>query len=337
MDGRRLAKGLKAFIGRRDGNNEIELRREKEEPSQHLDLQEHNTTPHSTDVPKAPLILRIEVVNLCNADCVFCTYQYQKRAIETMSFDVFKRAVDQFTALGGTHLCFTPVVGEALIDRELEDKVAYARQSPQYERLELWTNAILLTRKRFEALVAAGINEFYISMSGFSAAEYKQLYRNSNYAKVIQNLTAIAQSSALKNVRFTVMARTCSPAPEQEPDYIKMRELDAFPIVFQNEMFSWHGQIKENDLTGSMFIIDGPKAQTKPCFFLWAGFTLLSNGDMTVCGCTDIDGAGLPLGNIRDVPIDAHLRDGRWLKLHDSFIAGAPPDFCKGCDMYSPT
>jgi sulfatase maturation enzyme AslB (radical SAM superfamily) len=333
MNSRGLAKSFKAFMGWTDKNNEIGLRREEEELSQAKRLEERNRSLYSTDVPKAPLILRIEVVNLCNADCVFCAYQYQERAIETMSFDVFKRAIDQFTSLGGTHLCFAPVVGEALIDRKLEEKVAYARQFPQYERLELWTNAILLTRKRFEALVDAGITEFYISMSGFSAAEYKELYRNNNYAKVIRNLNEIAQSSALKKVQFAIVARTSSPAPEQEPDYIKMR--DVFTIVFKSEMFSWHGQIKENDLPGSMSIIDGPRDQTKPCFFLWAGFTVMSNGDMTVCGCTDTDGVGLPLGNIQDVPIDAHLRDGRWLKLRDGFMAGTPPDFCKGCDMYS--
>src|ERR1700733_13202761 len=185
MNSRRLAESFKAFMGRSDKNNEIGLRRQQEELNKVERPEESNETVYSADAPRAPLILRIEVVNLCNADCVFCTYQYQERAIETMSFDVFKRAVDQYTALGGTYLCFAPVVGEALIDRELEEKVAYARQSPQYERLELWTNAILLTRKRFEALVEAGINEFYISMSGFSAAEYKQLYRNNNYAKVI--------------------------------------------------------------------------------------------------------------------------------------------------------
>lgn len=313
-------------MGWSDKDNEVGLRRE----------QKRDSAPRSADAPKAPLILRIEAVNLCNADCIFCTYQYQERAIETMDFDVFKRAVDQFTALGGTHLCFAPVVGEALIDRQLEEKVAYARQSPQYERLELWTNAILLTRKRFEALVDAGINEFYVSMSGFSAAEYKLLYRNSNYAKVIRNLHEIAQSSVLKNVKFSIMARTCSPAPEEEPDYIRIRDLGAFQIVFQSEMFSWHGQIKEDDLPGSMSLIDGPRDQTKPCFMLWAGFTLMSNGDMTVCGCTDTNGVGLPLGNVRDVPIDAHLRDGRWLDLRDSFIAGSPPDFCKGCDKYWP-
>ena len=310
------------------------VRREQDEVERIRRYAEHNKMPHPADVPTAPLILRIEVTNLCNANCVFCIYQYQKREIETMSFDVFKKTVDQFTALGGSFISFTPVVGDALIDRQLEEKVAYARQFPQYDHLELWTNAILLTRKRFESLVEAGINEFYISMSGFSAAEYKLLYRNSNYAKIIQNLTEIAQSRALQKVKFFVWARTGSDTPELEPDYIKLK--DAFPVIFQREMFSWHGQIKEEDLPGNMFIIKPPREQNKPCFLLWAGFTVMSNGDMTACGCTDMDGEGLRLGNVNEQPIDAHFKDGRWAKLRDAFMAGTPPEFCKGCDMYFP-
>jgi MoaA/NifB/PqqE/SkfB family radical SAM enzyme len=316
--------------------SERDILRAQEDIRRAQRFEEYNKVPAAPGVPKVPLVLRIEVVNLCNANCVFCTYQYQKREIETMSFETFKKTVDQFTALGGNHIDFTPVVGDSLIDKGLEEKVAYARQFPQYERLVLWTNAILLTRERFESIVNAGINEFYISASGFTPEEYKTLYRNSNYAKLVKNLTEISQSPALKNVKFLVWARTGSPAPDQDPDYIKLRDL-GIPIIFQRDMFSWHGQIKENDLPGNMFIVNPPKDQTKPCFMLWGGFTVMSNGDMTVCGCTDMDGAGLPLGNIRDVPLDAHLRDGRWLKLRDSFIAGTPPEFCRGCDIYWPT
>jgi MoaA/NifB/PqqE/SkfB family radical SAM enzyme len=316
---------------------ELEARRKQEEISRLARFEEHNQRPTSREPPKAPLILRVEVVNLCNADCVFCSYQYQRRQIETMSFDIFKLAVDQYLALNGAYINFTPVVGDSLIDRNLEEKVAYVRQFPQFVRIEMWTNGILLTRERFEALVEAGVNEFYISTSGFSAAEYKQIYRNGNYIKVLNNLTEIAQSPALKKVRFVVMARTSSAEPKKSADYIKLRALDAFPIVFQTEMFSWHGQIRQEDLPGRMFLINKPWDQSRPCFQLWTGFTLLSNGDMTLCGCTDIDCAGLPLGNIREVALDEHLRNGSWLKLRDSFVAGTPPEFCRGCDMYWPS
>lgn len=292
--------------------------------------------PMSREVPKAPLILRIEVTNLCNANCVFCTYQFQKREIQAIGFDTVRTAIDQYAALGGQRVSFTPVVGDSLIDQDLERKVTYARSFEQFKNIEIWTNAILLTRHRFEALVEAGVSEVNISMSGFNAQEYKTLYRNSGYAKVLANLMDIAKSPLLSRVRFTVWSRTASATPELEPDYIKLREIADFPIVFRRGMFSWHGQITQDDLPGEMFMIDGPEAQNRPCFHLWASFTLMSDGEMTLCGCTDRDGAGLGLGNIRDKPIDAHLTDGRWLEIRENFSRGCPPEFCRDCDMYLP-
>jgi MoaA/NifB/PqqE/SkfB family radical SAM enzyme len=73
-------------------------------------------------VPKAPLILRLEVANHCNANCVFCAYRYQKRLISVMSFHIFRQSVDQYIALGGTPINFSPAVGEALIDKDLVAK-----------------------------------------------------------------------------------------------------------------------------------------------------------------------------------------------------------------------
>jgi MoaA/NifB/PqqE/SkfB family radical SAM enzyme len=331
----RLVKGLKELVGWAQAPSEKDILRSEYDEIAAKRFEEHNSNPISPEVPIAPVMLRIEATNLCNANCVFCTYQHQKREIETMSFDIFKRTVDQYTSLGGTHIDFTPVVGDSLIDKGLEEKIAYARQFPQYKQLSLWTNGILLTRERFESVVEAGINVIYISASGFTPSEYKALYRNSNYAKLVKNLAEISQSPAFKKVKFTVWARTGSPAPKEDPDYIMLRDL-GIGILFQRDMRSWHGQIKEADLPGNMFIANPPKDQTKPCYMLWAGFTVMSNGDMTVCGCTDMDGEGLKLGNIRDVALDAHLRDGRWLKMRDSFIAGTPPEFCRGCDWYWP-
>lgn len=40
-----------------------------------------------------PFELHLELTNLCNAKCIFCPYQYQKREIEFMSDEVFLKAV----------------------------------------------------------------------------------------------------------------------------------------------------------------------------------------------------------------------------------------------------
>jgi hypothetical protein len=85
-----------------------------------------------------------------------------------------------------------------------------------------------------------------------------------------------------------------------------------------------------------MFLVNPVRVQRKPCFMLWGGFAVLADGRMTLCGCTDVDGTGLPLGNIQSVDLDAHLRDGRWSRWCDSFGEGNPPAFCRGCDSYWP-
>jgi sulfatase maturation enzyme AslB (radical SAM superfamily) len=313
-----------------------DTRRNLEEASRLLRFADESHGPVDLRVPRRPLILRLEVTNRCNANCVFCAYQYQTRPITVMTFEIFKRAVDQFTALGGNAINFSPVVGEALIDKHLEEKVAYARQSPQYIKMELFSNGILLTRERFEALAAAGINTIHVALSGFSESEYRSVYRNDHYQKVFRNLKAIAASPALRDLSFVVHSRTASLHPEQEPDYLELKALDAFQIVFEPHVVSWHGAIRQDDLPGHMFIVQPPRDQSKPCFLLWGGLTILADGRMTLCGCTDVDGNGLPLGNIQSVALDAHLLDGRWARVRDSFAAGQPPDFCRNCDSYWP-
>jgi sulfatase maturation enzyme AslB (radical SAM superfamily) len=313
-----------------------DARRKVEEAGRLFRFINESAQPHDLGVPACPLILRLEVTNRCNANCVFCAYQFQTRPLVVMTFDIFRRAVDQYTALGGTAVNFSPVVGEALIDKQLEEKVAYVRRFPQYVKMELYTNGILLTRDRFESLAAAGINQFHIALSGFSETEYESVYRNDHYAKVFGNLKAIATSPVVKEVSVVVHSRTTSLAPKAEPDYLALEALGGLHIVFEPHVVSWHGAIAQADLPGHMYLVAPPRDQRKPCFLLWGGLTVLADGRMTLCGCTDVDGNGLPLGNIETVDLDAHLRDGRWAAWRDSFAAGNPPNFCKGCDSYWP-
>lgn len=41
------------------------------------------------------------LTNLCNANCVFCPYQFQASDTEFMSDAVFHKAVSDFVAIGG--------------------------------------------------------------------------------------------------------------------------------------------------------------------------------------------------------------------------------------------
>ena len=71
-----------------------------------------------------PSGLGIEVTNLCNANCIFCAYQYQKRPVTFMSYEMFRKAIDQYLSFGKDKdgVGLTPVVGDPLVDRDLVRK-----------------------------------------------------------------------------------------------------------------------------------------------------------------------------------------------------------------------
>src|SRR5579864_8387439 len=96
-------------------------------------LAKHHITPeelfaHRHLEPSTGLVTG--VTNICNAKCTFCAYPkvVANKTLQTgvMSFEVFKKAVDEWAAVGGQSLDLTPVVGDPLVDPGLLDKVEYA-------------------------------------------------------------------------------------------------------------------------------------------------------------------------------------------------------------------
>lgn len=51
-----------------------------------------------------PFELHLELTNICNANCIFCPYQFQTRQHETMTDNVFEKALANYLAEGGAAL-----------------------------------------------------------------------------------------------------------------------------------------------------------------------------------------------------------------------------------------
>ena len=80
---------------------------------------------------KNPILLNIETTNICNANCIFCAYQYQEREQKFMDINLCHNIVDQYIALGGKNISLIPVVGDPLTDLNFIDKIKYASNMPQ--------------------------------------------------------------------------------------------------------------------------------------------------------------------------------------------------------------
>ena len=140
-----------------------------------------------------PFELHLELTNLCNANCVFCPYQFQTRKVEFMTDEVFYKAVGDYVSIGGGSVGLTPIVGDALIDPKFLERVRYLRSQPQVDRIWLTTNCILLDRFGVDAVLQSGITALNVSTAGFDAEMYERVYRNSSYQRMRRNVLELVE------------------------------------------------------------------------------------------------------------------------------------------------
>ncbi|HEY3856979.1 MAG TPA: radical SAM/SPASM domain-containing protein [Verrucomicrobiae bacterium] len=290
----------------------------------------------SRENPTRPAFLKVEVSNICNANCTFCAYQHQTRPKKVMSSAVFNKAIDDFDQLGGGALVLTPVVGESLVDKDFVEKVRYARSRKNITDIDLNSNGILLTREKFEELAQAGLTRVSLSISGLEREEYKRVYRVDKFDKIYRQLLDISESKYFKAIPFILNLRTDSLLPQRQPAYKELKRR-GFLIDRAYAFSSWLGAIKSEDLTGWMFLKPGRPPKRTPCAFMWGAMGIFADGTMSACTCQNFDAHDdLCVGNIMEQNLADPWKHGKYDEIAQKFRDGDPPTPCKSCLHYRP-
>ena len=114
------------------------------------------------DEAPLPEIVQIESTNICNAKCVFCPRDDMARKQGVMDMELFKKVVDECVELGIEHVRMHNY-GEPFVDRQLVDKVRYAKQKgvPQVGMI---SNGSLITETAARGMIEAGLDAINISV-----------------------------------------------------------------------------------------------------------------------------------------------------------------------------
>lgn len=128
---------------------------------------------------EVPFSLFIDVCNACNFKCRFCAIQtkecgeFKKQA---MSWDLYKKIIDDITEFPKPlKMLRLAANGEPLMNRELPQMIAYAKQKGITEHIEIVTNASLLTPDLSDELIAAGLDRIRISIEAIDAEGYERM------------------------------------------------------------------------------------------------------------------------------------------------------------------
>jgi len=167
--------------------------------------------------------VRYEVTDHCNASCVMCPrdLHMDARPHGIMHLTKYKKSIDEVAALGCKQVVLTGF-GEPLIDKRLEDKVAYAKSKGM--RTYIISNASLLTKERSIRLINSGLDELRVSYYGMRKETYEKVMVGLKFDVTMKNLHDFLDAREELGVKLPRLELNWLELPENDGDTGPFRE-----------------------------------------------------------------------------------------------------------------
>ena len=239
-----------------------------------------------------PNNIMVEVTNVCNLRCKMCNNKYMKRKKGFMSFDLFKRIVNEAVELNIENMGLY-TTGESFLHPEIFKFIEYAKKK-KIKYVYITTNGQALDAEKIKNIFKSGLDSIKFSIDAGSKEKYEALKTGANWQKLIDVIKEVrATRDKLKSdliifASFIVMADNYS-------DLIKYNEV--FGSLVDETNFTFIGnqgsQVDPSNLYPESILrkiknFNLPKKQWHPCNLLWNRFVVTYEGFLTIC-CIDFE------------------------------------------------
>lgn len=289
-----------------------------------------------------PRSLYFEGTNICNANCVFCGYSQMKRPKLTMNMEFFKDVINQYVAMGGRSVGFTPIVGDPLLDKFLFERIDYLNSFNQITNISFYTNAIALTKEKADWIINYKGNAlfyFNISFGGFDRETFKRIMGVDRFDLVKENITyflermkKVINSSLVVKIDFR-----CGEEGYDDTFFSLLRDAIRKGIIkhdtLGNTFDTFGGYIKESDLEAAGLKLNLGYPKIGPCDILFRKPLILADGRVNACAERDLE-TTLVIGDLKKQSLKEILCSAERRKLIDRFYTRSLPPVCKDCTVY---
>lgn len=288
---------------------------------------------------KRPWNLHIELTNICNANCIFCAYRFQKRNRMIMSDEVYSKALSDYCALGGGELRLESCVGDPLVDLNFLERLRQARAHPEITLIGTLTNGINLDKIGIREMLQSGIDEIGISTGPWQENLYREIYGIPDYRRMRDNVVELVKKNLelKKPVRLKLLFRSSLPMRQtlNLPDYQAIRGL-GHEVEFNTDFDTWLGAITQKELLDGMHLRPFCRLEKEPCYWLYDGPIVFVDGKVGLCGCRDFNAdSELIIGDIAKDSLGDLWRLAAVQRLRQRFQEGKFPQICKKCSAYA--
>jgi len=265
-----------------------------------------------------PKYMQIETTILCNASCEFCGHRFVKRRPVYMDERVFRKIVDETRGQGITYRPF--LINEPFMDKRMPDLVRYIKEDPT-AKVELNSNAEVLTHDKADAVIEAGIDLIKFSIDGFSQ-ETAGKTRGINYEKTRDNalyfLKRVAEvgASVVSHVRMIEMPEN----RHEKEDFVKFwSEYATEAVITMQYTWAWDGEVE---------------MARKPCRKVLEEMFFYVDGRATLC-CWDAEERAV-IGDVNEKTV-SEIWTGETNRQYREWLAKGQREkieLCSKCDAY---
>lgn len=209
--------------------------------------------------------------SFCGARCLMCPFEEYHMKNNNMSFDLFKKCVDE-GAEHGLKYIDTCLMGDSLLDPGLLEKVSYVKR--KYPWIKLYASSQGMSAD--PRLVCGNIDTLHLSIYGTTKDVYESVHRGGvNYERAMDNIERIL--SFPKNKRpYLILTFLILPENENQLDeWIDKWEPLADEIIVWKP-HNWAGLFD----TGCVMDYGSARSCQRP---IGGPLTVWVNGDVTVC------------------------------------------------------
>jgi len=291
-------------------------------------------------IRQTPLLLQVETTNVCNSACIFCAYRSMKRKKGVMDMELFNKIAAEYAAMGGGPVSLTPIMGDALLDPHLLDRLRVLQSYPEINQITLTTNAIALNRYSDEDVVKL-LSTLYcmqISIGGLNEENYKTMYGVNQFSRVKQAIDRIirVKDTLPQPANITLAFRTNDWRFESR----FKKQIDAYKnkgvYVSHISMFMNYAGAVCDDATKVLVIAENPSRKCRTCVSVGLSLAICQDGKITACGCADFEGDKLTIGHAENENIAKVWTGEKRLAILESFRKGTLYPICRQCSAYTP-
>jgi radical SAM protein with 4Fe4S-binding SPASM domain len=283
-----------------------------------------------------PIMIICETINICNSNCIICSYSKMSRKKEIMSMNTFQKVLVDYSEMGGGAFSLTPVVGDVFLDSFLPDRVKLLKKHNTIKPLSVTTNLLALEKHSIDDLkeICEVFDIIHISIYGLDAHEYLKLTKKNNYDLLVQNIKRLLQlCDDESKVRFGFRL-----LKKRRSEEIERWINDCFGILIKFgytwEYSNWSVLDSKTTLPYDAKWLLAPENR-KQCAIPLVACQIFSNGDVSFCHCSDFNiDSELLLGSVNDNSLLEIYNSEKTRNLWQ--FNKNIPEFCLKCSFYKP-